>query len=164
MDLGLLPIDLQIAGRLIAGSITYPSGQLGDDAVQAAAGLSASKLQHQHQPCAVLCDHATAAAAKRVQLHRVKGATATVVSFHAVCSVAPSGGDSVTLTLKKNGSTILSASVTLNNTTVAFTAVAGTVSTPDLVAGDVLEAEISAVSGTSCKGVSCHAVIREAAQ
>lgn len=164
MSLSIHDGDMQVTGRLIPGSLHIPDGTLTSAGVQAAAGVEASKLQHQHQPCAVLADHATAAAAKRVTMHRCKGATGTIVSVHFVASVAPTGADTVTCTLKKNGSAILSASVVLDNANTDFVGEAGTLSDSALVAGDLVEAEITSVSGTTGKGVSCHAVIREDAQ
>ena len=160
--------DLYVTGSLVANAMNLPASAIGDTQVQTAANLSASKLEHQHQETVVLCDHATAAAAKRVQMHRVYGATATLIKFGVVASAAAVGDSTITVTLKKNGTSILTASITLDSGTAAFVLKepAGYTSTA-LVVGDVLEAEITAVSagtGTLPKGVACVVVVREKAQ
>ena len=160
--------DLYVTGSLVANAMNLPASAVGDTQVQTAANLSASKLEHQHQPTAVLCDNATSAAAKRVVLHRVYGATATLVKFGVLATVAATGDSTITVALKKNGSAILTASITLDSGTAAnaLKEPGGYTSTA-LVTGDVLEAEITAVSagtGTLPKGVACVAVVREKAQ
>lgn len=158
-----IPSDVNITGTLTPRSINLPSGCVVDDDVSASADISASKLEHQYQRVSVLCDHATSAAAKRQQIHRVYGATGTILEFGVAASVAATSTGAAVINLYKNGSTILSATITLDSATAAFTLKepSGFTSTA-LVAGDVLEAAIDSVSGSAVpKGVSCHLALRE---
>lgn len=168
MSLSTIDGDLLVLGTLTASSQSVPASAVGDTQVQAAANVAASKLEHQHEKTAVLCDHATSAAAKRQQLHRVYGATGTILQFGVAASVICTSDATVTVDLKKNGSTILSATISLDSGTAALILKqpSGFTSTA-LVVGDVLEAEITAVSagsGAVAKGVSCHLTLREKAQ
>jgi hypothetical protein len=166
MGLSVHDGDLMVAGRLIAGAFTPPNDSVPNAAIQAGAGVSASKLQHQHQPDWPFSDHATAPSASRRALHRVRGAAGEIVSFGVLATAAAGAASSVTVDLKKNGATVLTATITLDNTTAAFALKqpAGFTSTV-LAAGDVLEAEITAVSGANPpKGVNAVLVVREDAQ
>lgn len=158
--------DLFVTGTMVAGSMTLPAACVTDTAVQAGTGIDATKLQHQHQITTPLCDHATSPAAKRLVMHKVYGATGEVVAFSVGVTVAAGAATTITVDLKKNGSSILTSTITVDNTTVAFDAVdaAGFTDTA-LVVGDVLEAEITAVSGVNLpKGVHAVLVLREDAE
>jgi hypothetical protein len=151
---------------LIAGAFTGPAGFLTDEMVAAGAGIDAGKVDHQHQKVAVMSDHATNASAKRQIIHVAEGA-GTITSFGVVASVAATGDSTATITLRKNGSAVLTGSITLDASTAAFAVDEGTLSSASYVAGDVFEADVSAVSagtGTLPKGVACVLVAREAAQ
>jgi hypothetical protein len=163
VPLTILDGDVNVLGTLSPRTFTLPINSVTDTSVVAGAALSASKLQHQHQKVAVLCDHATNAAVKRVQIHKVYGTTGTILQFGVVASVAAGAATTITVDLKKNGSSILSATITLDNGTAAYALKqpAGFTST-SLVVTDILEADITAVSGANLpKGVSCHLVLRE---
>lgn len=156
--------NLHVAGSLTAESMTLASGAVTDGSVQAAANVAASKLEHQYNLTVPLCDHATAAAAVRKVAHVVYGATGSVVAFGAGCTVLAAGGGNAVVDLKKNGTTILSSTITLDtgNTVNVLEDAAGFTST-SLVAGDVLEVSIESVAATEPKGVFAHLVIREKA-
>jgi hypothetical protein len=157
-----IPNNVTVAGAFRAGSMVIPPGSVGDDELKAA-GLSADVLQHQHQLTTWLSDHATNAAAKRVVAHQVYGAAAEVVAFGVGCTVAPTLTGTCTVELRKNGTTILTAPVVLDNTNAAFVIeeAAGFASTA-LVAGDVLEVEVAGTSGSTLpKGVHTRLVVRE---
>ena len=162
-DLNIIPGDLLVQGRVVPASITMPSGSVSNDSVVSAAGVSASKLEHQHQITTWLAPHGTAAAATRYVMHVAVGA-GTRTSFGAGATVAPTGADNVVVRLLKNGAAILSASITLDNANTNFVIEAGTISSAAYVAGDVFEAEIVSVSGTTAKGVFARLNTREAAQ
>ena len=162
----IIESDMYVNGTLTAKQFAAPTGSVNADAIVALAGVEASKLQHQHQPVAVLTDHATdAAAGKREVLHVVRGATAQVIAFRAGCTVAATSTGTCSVDLKKNGTTMLSGTITINSGVAAFDLVTGTLSSTDLVAGDVLEAHITAASGSTLpRGIFAQAVIREDAQ
>lgn len=76
------------------------------------------------------------------------GTTATVLQF-AAGSIAKAVGDStVTIDLKKNGSSILSAVITLDSGNTNRLLETATLSSTALVAGDWLEIVITATVGT----------------
>lgn len=167
MSVSRIESDLFVNGSLaVSGSVVLPTASIADAQLAANAAVSVAKQQHLLIATAVLCDHATNAATKRVQQHRVRGATATLLKFGVAASVAATGDSTITVDLKKNGSSILSATISLTSATAAHTLKepAGYSSTA-LVAGDVLEAEITAVSagtGTLPKGVACYLEVDEA--
>jgi hypothetical protein len=68
----------------------------------------------------------------------------------------------VTVDLRKNGTTVLSAVITLNNANTARVAVAGALSVTTLVAGDVLEVvTATAGGGTLATGVFAIVTVNE---
>lgn len=157
-----IPANVRVEGDLSAGSMRIPDGAVADAQI-AAAGLSAGVLQQQHQFTVPLCDHATSAAAKRLVAHQVYGATGEVVAFGAGSTVLATSTGTATVTLKKNGSAILTAPIVLDTSnTVNVVEEAAGFSSTALVAGDVLEVEITAVSGSAVpKGVFARLVVRE---
>lgn len=157
--------DLFVNGSLIANSITLPANAVNDNAVAAAANLAASKLEHQYEPCYSQLATADAATDRRV-IHIVYGATGSIVDFRVGAITAAGAASSATIDLKKNGSTVLSGTITLDNGTasLALEQPAGYTST-SLVTGDVLEVHITAVAGANlAKGLFAQLVVREKAQ
>jgi hypothetical protein len=96
----------------------------------------------------------------------IYGVSGTLLSFKAGSIVANIGAATVTLDLKKNGVTALSAVITLNNANTARVAVSGTLSVTTLAAGDVLEvvATATAGGGTLATGVFAELRWKEDAQ
>lgn len=158
--------DVAVAGNLSCQGFSPPANSIYNAAVAtggSGANIGASKLQQQHQKTAQHCNHATSAAADRRQIHQVVGATGTITSFGVTASVAAGAASTITVDLKKNGVSILSATITLDNTTAAYVQKqAGGFTSNAVVAGDLLEADITAVSGANLpKGVSTHLNLRE---
>lgn len=156
--------DVYVNGSLTAKTMVIPSAAVGDSQVQAAAGIAASKLEHQFE-VTYSQDSTTDATVERRVIHIVKGATADLIAFAAgSVSIAVSAGNAV-IDLLKNGTTVLSAPITLDsaNTNYVLENAAGYTST-DLVAGDVLEFKVTSVNATKPKGVFCRLTIREDAQ
>ena len=155
--------DTVFVDRLIPqGGIDLPANAVGDDEFKIADPLSAEKQQHQHEKTYAQASAATAAAESRV-VHVVHGATGELIAFVAGL-VGPCVGDStVSVNLKKNGTTVLSSVVTLDSGDAARATVAGTLSTTALVAGDVLEVTVtvSAGTGTLGTGVFAHVTLHE---
>lgn len=158
-------IDIYVGGSLIvSGGFNLPDNNVTDNKVAVGANIAALKLEHQYEPTIKLSDHATSVAAQRVPAHKVKGAVANIVEFKVDCSVPPTAGSSCTVDLLKNGATVLSAPITLDDTAVANTAVIGAIASPDLLTGDRLDVVVAGVTGTTAKGVGAYPVIRERAQ
>lgn len=149
-------------GQLAAKTMTLASGTVTALSVAAAAGIEATKLQHQHQP--VYCQDQIAYADTRV-LHVAYG-DGTTVAFKAGIVTAFVGDATATVNLHKNGVSVLSSAITLDNANTARVVEAGTINTTSYVAGDVFEVvvTVNAGTGTLGKGLFCHAVLREDAQ
>jgi len=158
--------DFYVAGNLSAKSFTPPVGSIGDAAVLGAAGVQASKLQHQYEPVYQQASGVNAVTETRT-LHVVKGGTATVVDFAAGAVTPLTGNDTCTVDLKKNGTSILTSAISLASTDTARTlkSAAGYTSTA-LVAGDWLEVVVTVThnTGTQPQGVAARLTLREDAQ
>ncbi len=166
MSLSQIFGDFYFPGSVTFASLVVPANAVTNTSIVAAAGLSASKLEHQYEKTLALSVHATSVAVIREGIHRVKGATATLIQFGVYASVAATSSGSATIDLLKNGTTILSATITLDAGTAAYTLKepSGFTSTA-LVTTDCLEVNVSAVSGSVvAKGVCAYLVIREDAQ
>lgn len=158
--------DLLVNGNIYAKAVIPSVAGITDVGISATAAIQATKLQHQHQPCLPINadDLATAAVGKKV-IHVVYGTTGTIVAFRVGSVVAAIGAATVTIDLKRNGTTILTATYNLTSSNAAFALVApaGFTST-SLVTGDVLEAHITAVAaggGTLPVGVFAQLIVRE---
>jgi len=160
--------DFYFSGAVTGRSITPSDSSVTNAKVAADADIDATKLGHQYKIVRDLCDHATAAAVKRIIVDYVYGSSGTIVSGGVVASVACVGDATITFDIKKNGSSILSATISLTSATAANTLKepAGFSSTT-VAAGDVISFEITAVNagtGTLPKGVAGVLILREKAQ
>lgn len=157
----VIPTDLFVNGRIRATSMTVPTSTITDASVQSGAAIDAAKLQHQHR--APYNQPNTTATAETRVIYRCYGTTATLLAFHAGSIVANAGAATITVDLRKNGTTVLSGVITLDNTNTARVAEAGSVSVTALVAGDVLEVVTTATAGggTIGTGLFAFATINE---
>lgn len=163
--MGRLDEDLHVNGTFTCKAMAAPAGSITAAAIAAAAGIPATKLQHQHeltfgQP------NTTAATETRV-VHVVYGTTGSILAFKAGSIGVCAGAATITVDLKKNGTSVLSSPITLNSGNAARVAVAGTLSgSPTLAAGDVLEVVVTATAGGGTLGTGLFAsvVLTEDAQ
>ena len=154
--------------QVFTGSVTFqstvglPSETISAANVRTAAGIEATKLQHQHQP--MVSQSGTAVADTRA-IHHVHGAAGTVEAFRIGLIAACSGNATVTADLKKNGTSILSAPIQLTSSEANYEEVEATISTPAVVAGDVLTCVVTVNAGSGALGTGFYAqaVIRESA-
>jgi hypothetical protein len=110
-----------------------------------------TKVQQQKSPSGNQPN--TAATSETRGLWVARGATGTVLAFRAGTIVACIGAATITLDLKKNGTTILSAVLTLNNSSVArVVQSASLVASPNYVVGDWFEVVITATAGGGTLG------------
>lgn len=153
--------DFHVAGNLGCKTFTPPLNCIKNASIEADAGIDADKLEHRFtrgwsQPN-------TTATAETRTIHVVYGATGNVVAFRAG-SIAKCVGDStVTVDLKKNGSSILTSVITLDSGNTNRVVEAATISSASLAVGDWLEIviAISAGTGTLATGVYAEAIIDE---
>jgi hypothetical protein len=160
--MGRLNDSLHVAGTLSSDTLVIPAGTLVNAGVSSIAAIGAEKLDHQHQR--VYAQNGTAASATQV-IHYTVGTTGTVYEFKAGSVTACTGAATITVDLRKNGTTMLTAVITLDNANTAYIAEAGTLSATAVVAGDVLTVVIVATAGggTLGTGLFVHCKIREKA-
>ena len=163
MSLSTIEGDLRVRGTLQADYFTPPAASVGDDQVSSASPISADKLKHQYLPT---YSQPNTTATTETRVIHVARAAGTIEGFRAG-SIAPcSGAATITFDLRKNGTTVLSSVITLDNANTARVIEAGTLSgSPTVVAGDVLEVVITATAGggTLGTGAFCQAIVREGA-
>lgn len=84
----------------------------------------------------------------------------TVKGFHGLVNAAGSAA-SITMDLKKNGSSILSSAITITNSTGSRVTVDGTLTSVTLAAGDVLSVPLTVSSSTGMQGPFAWVVVEE---
>ena len=137
--------NTHVNGHLSANTMTIPASAVTKDSILAGTGIEAADMEHVFRPH--FSQPNTAATSETRAVHVCRGA-GTILSFEAG-SIAKAVGDStVTVDLKKNGTTVLSAVITLDNANTNRVAEAGTVTVTALADGDVLEVVTVATAGT----------------
>lgn len=162
MAVQTIPNDVQILGDLSARTMTIPPGSLDDAGVKAGANIDPSKLGHYHEP--TYGQNGSATSETRA-FFRARSAGA-VLEFLAGSIAIAIGDSTVTIDLKKGGSSILSSVITLNSSRTARVAVAGTLTGGAVIAaGDLLEVVVVATVGTGTlpTGVFWSALIKDVA-
>lgn len=108
--------------------------------------------------------HGSAAAAERRIVHRCHGA-GSIVAVRVGVAVACIGDSTITVDVKKNGTTVLSAPVVLDSGNLAYTAEGGALSVTTTAADACLEVivTVSAGTGTLGQGLSVDVIVDEAA-
>ena len=156
--------DVWVGGTLSANKFTPPAGSIGDSAIAVGAGIKATKTQHQNR--AHYAQPNTTAVTETKGLYVCYGATGLVIDVRAGTITPCVGAATITIDVKKNGTSILSGVITLNNSNAARVAAIGTVSGGTLVAGDWLEVVVAATAGggTLGTGLLVVATIQEDAQ
>jgi hypothetical protein len=144
----------QVYGVLTAGSVM-------DADISPGASLDPTKMRHQYAPT-YSQPLSTATTETRI-IHVVKGATGSIVAFRAGSVTVAVGAATVTIDLKKNGTTCLSAVITLDTGNTVYVVEEAALSVTALAAGDVLSIVITATAGggTLPTGVFAQVVTRE---
>jgi hypothetical protein len=135
--------DLDITGNLTVGSIDIPAASIGDDEISPTAAIAASKQVH--RVYAKYQQSGTAVTATAL-LHTAYAAGTALAVAITTLTVAV-GAATVTIDVKKNGTTILSGIVTLDTGNVAYVAETGTISVPSYATGDTYSAVVVATAG-----------------
>ena len=82
-----------------------------------------------------------------------------ITAFAAGCVTACIGDSTIEVDLLKNGVSVLSAAIEIDSGDADYAAVAGTVSSASVVAGDVLEVAITVTAGTGTLGEGVFAAL-----
>jgi hypothetical protein len=158
----------QIAGTiqgalvLTAQTITPSDGSVTNASVANNAAIASTKLQ-QRRKAFYAKPSATAAAAETIPIARIYGATASLVALRVGSVVACVGDSTVTIDLKKNGTSVLSATVQLDSANTARVTEAATINTTGAVVDDLFElvVTVSAGTGTLATGIFAELVYDE---
>ncbi len=160
--------DLVVRGTLSSSSQQYPAGSIQASDIVAAAGIEATKLQHQHAIVFSESD-ATTVTAQTIPIYTVSGVSGTIVGIDVACTTAPTGGDlAFTVDLQVGDvstalATTLSAPVSYSATQSDLEVESGAVTSATLVDGDTLALVIavSGSTGTQGSGLVVTVTIRE---
>lgn len=146
-----MPTNINYADVLHTGQHTFdkapkvPDASFGNQQIGTSSPIDVTKLNHQYQPTYAQASGAAAATETRALF--VARASGTVRGVEAGIIVAAIGAATVTIDLKKNGVSILTSVITIDNTKAAYARTAGGISTAAYVAGDVFTIVITATAG-----------------
>ena len=159
--------DLHVNGALSCKSFNAPPGSITNDDIEAAAEIDATKVVHQFViPYAQAGGTAVVAATLPVHVCRTSG---EVVAVEAAVLTKATGNDrTVNVDVQKSTSggafaTILTAALEFDDASTDRVAVAGTVLSPELVDGDLLQIVVT-VAGSNlaqAQGLIVSVTLRE---
>jgi type IV pilus biogenesis protein CpaD/CtpE len=156
MSGGIIDGDMTVRGTLRCESIAMPQNAIDNsNQVKAGTNLNADKLEQRFFPGYSQPNSAATAETRTLFVARRSGSVNEVVAG----SIAKAVGDSiVTVDVRKNGTTILAAVITLDNANTARVVELGSVTSSAFVAGDWFEVVITATAntGTLPTGVFCQ--------
>lgn len=150
---GRIEEDLYFAGHTTFRSVTLPNNTVANAQIAADAAIATTKMRHKHRKGR---GQNGTAAAETVGAHVVVGTTATVVAFQAGSITVCSGNATITIDLRKNGSSILAAPIVLDSTNTARVVEAASIASAGLVAGDWLEVVVTVNPGTGTLGTGLY--------
>lgn len=155
--------NLYVAGTLSAETMIVADNSVDDDSVEADAAIASTKLQHRHH---AVFTQPLSAAADETRVIYVAQAAGTLESFGAGSITLNISGSTVTVDLKKNGTTVLTGVVSLSDSgNTAYVLESGTIASAAYVAGDCFTIVVDATvgGGTLATGLFASAVFDEAA-
>ncbi|MBK8916301.1 MAG: hypothetical protein IPM64_17190 [Phycisphaerales bacterium] len=156
MPLCRFETDLHVAGAISCDNITIPKESVDDSQVAANAGIAVSKLRHLQT--AEFSEHSEVTVTDKVfstRRMRAGNLMRVLLGVHTLMSAGGSDNKSVTITVKKNGTTVgLTGSATITKATAAKY-VLPTVPTTPHSANDLYTVEIAdgGDTGTQAEGV-----------
>lgn len=149
----LIEGDMHFSGNVtFGGTVNLPAGSVTASRVAAGAQIEPTKLQQRQRVPWKQGNSDDDAVSKTQVIYILTGATGTVREFKAGCVTPCTTGASITVDLRKNGTTILSASITLNQSQTARQVVSAAIQTMAVAVGDVLEVVVTATPGTGTIG------------
>ena len=130
---------------IVSGEVNVPDGSFANADLSATAAIATSKMLHHHKVNAFL---AGTASTKTIAVLVVTGATGTIKRFSAGALTPCTGIAQVIVDLKKNGTSILDATLTLSSSQAARGVVDATIQTAVVVEDDVLEVMLTVAAYT----------------
>lgn len=158
-----VPNDLRVSGTITCTNFAPPAACITNTAIQAAAGIEATKVIHQF-PVRYQTADGSAVAAATVPIH-VAYKAGTIVAVEAMCIDAPTSSDTVAVDIQKGNqstgyATILSGTIDFDNSSANREVIAGTLSTSSYADGDSFQAVVT-VSGSTAQGLCVILWLRE---
>lgn len=145
-------------GRFNGGTLV-PGTVIGTD-VSLTANILAQSMQHCFKPGCNFSQAIGATPATREEIVYTASGPGTVNGFHALLNDTGSS-TSVGFDLKKNGTTVLSAPVTITNADTDREVVDGTLSGNSFIAGDVFSIAMTVSSATGATGAFAFMALTE---
>jgi len=152
--------DLKVIGDIRCQTLTIPAETIVNADVNAAAAIAHTKLEHQHR---ITHGQDGTVAAETRAIFVCRGLTGEVLAVKAGCITPETGANSCTVDVKKDGTSVLTGAITLDNGNAAYTPEAGTLktdATEDLAEDDVLTVVIT-TSSSDATGVYAVVTVRE---
>lgn len=140
--------DLRVYGSVTPDSLNAPASSIGNTAFNGSDPLATTKYNKRIYPG---LRQAGTAVSAHVVVHYARAA-GTVTAVRAGSIVACVGAATIVVNVKKNGTTILTGTFTLDNTNTAFIVESGTILSGAYVAGDVLSVDVTATAGGGTLG------------
>ncbi len=138
-------------------TISVPSGGITNAMIAASPPIDYGKVTATRAVDQELYGPAVTVAAITKWLHIVRGATGTLIGFEAAIAVVASGADrTITVDLQKSTgagafATVLSSTIGFTNGSAVRTSNAAVISTPSIVAGDILEVVVTVAGSASAQ-------------
>lgn len=139
--------DLRIRGTLIPDTLTVPAGTVVNAGVSASAAIATTKVRHRYLASWQQPNTNATAETRTIHVVRLPG---TITEVVAGSIVAATGDSTVTVDVKKNGTSVLSSAIVLNSSNTARVVEDGTVDSAqdDVVADDWIEVVVTVSAGT----------------
>lgn len=120
--------------------VALPDDTIDDDMVSSSDPLAANKTHNSHRAVA----GQSGSAVDETKYAFIARGAGTFLKFRAIQKTACAGSSTVTLDVKKNGTSILSAVITLNSASAVNTPISATITTATFAADDYIEIIINA--------------------
>ena len=156
--MALFTEDVVFTGAVkFAGTVQLKAGCIRNTDIEATAGIGADKLE---QPVYACYGQSGTAVAATVPIHTVVGVAGVIQSVKVGSIVACIGNAEITVDVKKNGTTVLNAPISLTVANTARVAVAGVLTVTTLAAGDLLEVVVAVNAGTGTLGTGLFVQVK----
>lgn len=144
----------------VTGTLVFDTADISSDSISSTTQIDNDKLQHLYKASTNFDLAVTGTPVARHEIVYVADKAGTIRNFNALCYDTGTSA-SVTFDLKKNGTSVLSAPITITNATSDKAVVAGTITTSTIAIGDVITMELAVSSSTGMQGPYAWAVIEE---
>lgn len=142
------------------GTLQVGAGTISDSQIASSAAIDADKMQHLYRVGTNFDLAIGATPVAREEVVYVAEVAGTIRQFAAMCNETGTSA-SVAFDLKKNGTTVLSSTVSITNATSDRAVVDGTLSSTSVAVGDVLSIALAVSSSTGMQGPFAWATIEE---